>query len=134
MLHWVSWLISLTGICGLVVARGHYSIDVVLAYFVTSRLWWIYHAMATNINLKTKSEDNFLSRAWWYWMFFYFEKNVPSDLPRRYSISTPPVITRLWNSVKVVMTTGLRGRGKLQEESVKYLGKSNSEFHGIDTC
>ena len=48
-------------------------------------------------------------------MFFYFEKNVPSDLPRRYSISTPPVITRLWNSVKEEMTMGLREMGNYKD-------------------
>ena len=42
LLHWVSFLISLVGICSLVAARGHYSIDDLLAYFVTSRQWWIY--------------------------------------------------------------------------------------------
>ena len=93
ILHWLSFLVSLAGICGLVVARGHYSIDVILAYFVTTRLWWIYHAMATsNIN-KKRSDENFLSQAWWFWIFHYFEKNVPSHLPRRYSISLPTSLT-----------------------------------------
>ena len=107
-LHWLSWLISLTGICGLVVARGHYSIDVVLAYFVTSRLWWIYHAMATSDKLKYRSEDNFLARAWWYWIFYYFEKNVPSTLPRRYAISTPSVILKLWSGIKNSCSSGCK--------------------------
>ena len=53
-----------------------------LAYFVTSRLWWIYHALATSPALK-HDRDSFLARAWWFWMFKYFEKNVPCDLPRR---------------------------------------------------
>ena len=85
----MSFLVSLAGICGLVVARGHYSIDVILAYFVTTRLWWIYHAMATSHNNKKRSDQNFLSQAWWFWIFHYFEKNVPCELPRRYSISLP---------------------------------------------
>ena len=108
VLHWLSWLISLTGICGLVVARGHYSIDVVLAYFVTSRLWWIYHAMATTEKLKYRSQDNFLARAWWYWIFYYFEKNVPCTLPRRYAISTPSVIIKLWSGIKNSCSSGCK--------------------------
>merc|ERR1712038_413516 len=96
ILHWLSFLVSLAGICGLVVARGHYSIDVILAYFVTTRLWWIYHAMATSNHFKKRSDENFLSQAWWFWIFHYFEKNVPCHLPRRFSISLPTsVVERL---------------------------------------
>ena len=84
------------GICSLVVARGHYSIDVLLAYFVTSRLWWIYHTMATNTNLKINSEENILSRAWWFYIFWYLERTVPCQLPRSYSLPVPSLVKRLW--------------------------------------
>ena len=98
LLHWISFLLSLVGICALIVARGHYSIDVLLAYFVTSRLWWIYHTMATNTNLKINTEDNLLSLAWWWYIFSYFECNVPCDLPRSYSLPVPSFMKRfcLW--------------------------------------
>ena len=36
----IIYIIYIKGVASLVVARGHYSIDVVLAYFVTTRLWW----------------------------------------------------------------------------------------------
>ena len=107
-LHWLSFLISLTGICGLVVARGHYSIDVILAYFVTTRLWWIYHAMATSQKFKKRSDDNFLSQAWWFWIFHYFEKNVPCNLPRRYSIFLPTTVKDCLTSTRDSCKTGCR--------------------------
>ena len=44
-----------------------------LAYFVTSRLWWIYHTMATHQHLKSSDETNIFSRAWWFYIFWYFE-------------------------------------------------------------
>ena len=95
VLHWASFLASLLGICSLVVARGHYSIDVLLAYFVTSRLWWIYHTLATNPSLKQRTEENILSSAWWFFIFQYFEKNVPSRLPRRYSLPMMSTLRRV---------------------------------------
>lgn len=30
-----------------VIARGHYFIDIIIAYFVTTRIFWIYHTLCT---------------------------------------------------------------------------------------
>ena len=37
MLHYASFCLSFAGILFLVLARGHYSIDVVIAYWITTR-------------------------------------------------------------------------------------------------
>jgi len=101
VLHWVSFLISSIGVASLVVARGHYSIDVVLAYFVTTRLWWIYHAMATHHDLKLNNDNNIFSGTWWFWIFWYFERNVPLQLPRHYSLPLPRDGRRwLWSKTR----------------------------------
>ena len=34
------------------VARGHYTVDVLIAYYVTTRLFWIYHTLANSAALK----------------------------------------------------------------------------------
>ncbi|XP_003367208.1 phosphatidylcholine:ceramide cholinephosphotransferase 2, partial [Trichinella spiralis] len=39
-LHLLTWLVSASGILCILLSRGHYSIDVVIAYFVTTRLFW----------------------------------------------------------------------------------------------
>nr|CAG4640949.1 EOG090X07WR [Eulimnadia texana] len=36
------------------IAHGHYTVDIVIAYYVTTRLFWIYHTMANNAVLKVK--------------------------------------------------------------------------------
>ena len=33
-------------------------------------------------------------------MFYYFERNVPCELPRRFAISAPSVISRGWGCVR----------------------------------
>lgn len=48
LLHWLSFCTTVTGVLTLLFARGHYSIDVLLAYWITTRVWWIYHTMANN--------------------------------------------------------------------------------------
>lgn len=37
------------------VAHGHYTVDVLIAYYVTTRVWYIYHTLANNSNLKVRS-------------------------------------------------------------------------------
>ena len=65
--NWFSYCLFLSGVSSLLLGRGHYSIDVLLAYFVTTRLWWFYHIMATNNNLKHSSRNNFLENlCWWH--------------------------------------------------------------------
>lgn len=36
------------------VAHGHYTVDVLIAYYVTTRLWYIYHTLANNPHLKVR--------------------------------------------------------------------------------
>ena len=43
LLHRASFISAVIGVILLLLARGHYTIDVLLAYYVSSRLWWVYH-------------------------------------------------------------------------------------------
>ena len=72
LLHWASLLTSTSGVLFLLVARGHYSIDVILAYFVTTRVWWVYHVMANNQILKETEKYNTLANLWWWTAFRSF--------------------------------------------------------------
>jgi hypothetical protein len=33
-------------------SHGHYTVDVIIAYYVTTTLFWMYHTLANNANLK----------------------------------------------------------------------------------
>ncbi|CAG7716201.1 unnamed protein product [Allacma fusca] len=85
LFHWATWLASLTGIVMVLVARGHYTVDVLIAYYAATRIFWIYHTMAHNPQLKNASTSNFLSRIWWFPIFRYLEGNVGGVLPKVYS-------------------------------------------------
>ena len=65
-LHTLSLLLSVLGVTSLLLGRGHYTIDVVVAYYITTRLWWSYHLLAENNILQTASQHNYLQHeAWW---------------------------------------------------------------------
>jgi len=86
LLHLCSLATSLLGVLLLLLGRGHYSLDVLLAYYVTTRLWWTYHTLADNQQLKRTTKLNKLSNLVWWRVFRYFEQNITEPLPRRYNL------------------------------------------------
>lgn len=97
--HLICWLLCAVGLFCILLAHDHYSIDVVVAYFITTRLFWWYHTMANQQVLKESSQSNFFSRVWWYRIFQYLEQNVTGIVPRNYQmpLSWPPA---QWSQVK----------------------------------
>lgn len=89
LVHWFSWLVSVVGVVMMVISRGHYTVDVLIAYYVATRIFWMYHTLANNAGLKTSSPNNFLSRLWWFSIFQYFEGNVSGVVPRQYEWPLP---------------------------------------------
>ena len=45
-LHCLVWTTNLVGLLLVLAGHEHYTIDVIMAYFVTSRLFAVYHASA----------------------------------------------------------------------------------------
>jgi len=88
-LHWLSWIVTLLGVIFVMVAHGHYTVDVLIAYYVTTRVFWMYHTMANNTILKQNGPSNHLARLWWYRIFLYFERNIGGVVPRRYEWPLP---------------------------------------------
>lgn len=80
-LQWTFWILAFSGIIFLQFAHGHYTIDVVVAYYVTTRIFWTYHSLANNIELQEHSSTNYYSREWWFRLFRFFEKNVGGRVP-----------------------------------------------------
>ncbi|XP_006005654.1 phosphatidylcholine:ceramide cholinephosphotransferase 1 [Latimeria chalumnae] len=98
--HRICWVLSVTGIFCILLAHDHYTVDVVVAYFITTRLFWWYHTMANQQVLKEPSHSNFLSRVWWFRAFQYFEKNIQGIVPRSYQWSFSWPVLHLGKQVK----------------------------------
>ncbi|KAJ8281076.1 hypothetical protein GJAV_G00063230 [Gymnothorax javanicus] len=89
--HLMCWLLSAVGVVCILVAHEHYTVDVVVAYFITSRLFWWYHTMANAQSLRC-SAYNYLSNTWWNPVFNFFERNVQTQVPCAFCwpITWPP--------------------------------------------
>ncbi|XP_056623667.1 phosphatidylcholine:ceramide cholinephosphotransferase 1 [Triplophysa dalaica] len=96
--HWICWCLSAIGIFCILLAHDHYTVDVVVAYFMTTRLFWWYHTMANQQALKENSAANLFARVWWFGPFQYFERNVRGIVPRNYQL---PFLWRTLSSIRV---------------------------------
>lgn len=54
-IHWLAGLTAFVGVIMVLIAHCHYTVDVLIAYWVTTRLWYIYHTMANHTQLKVIS-------------------------------------------------------------------------------
>ncbi|KAJ8937919.1 hypothetical protein NQ318_003345, partial [Aromia moschata] len=52
LIHWFYWILGCIGVIMLELSHGHYSVDVIIAYYVTTRIFWTYHTLANNASLK----------------------------------------------------------------------------------
>uniref|UniRef100_A0A1A9WCW3 Sphingomyelin synthase-like domain-containing protein n=1 Tax=Glossina brevipalpis TaxID=37001 RepID=A0A1A9WCW3_9MUSC len=80
-LHTLTWLLNMFGIFFILAAHEHYSIDVFVAFYITSRLFLYYHTLANNQALM--SRDSSRTRIW-FPMFSYFESSVVGIIPNEY--------------------------------------------------
>jgi shingomyelin synthase len=75
---------AIFGIAFLIFSHSHYTIDIIIAYYITTRLFWSYH-----LSVKAKS-NCFIKHEWWSAIFDYFESQSNRlfvnefELPRFY--------------------------------------------------
>lgn len=85
LLHYMAMVFSVVGVTCLLVSRGHYTIDVIVAYWITTRVFWQYHTMANVWLLRTDLQGrNHLTKVFWYPLFRFMEANVYRPLPRKW--------------------------------------------------
>ncbi|XP_073330966.1 phosphatidylcholine:ceramide cholinephosphotransferase 2-like [Pagrus major] len=82
--HWACWLLSASGVLCILIGHEHYSIDVVIGYFATTRTFWWYHTMA-NTHALRQAPNNYLSRTWWNPVFNFLERNIQTPVPLVFS-------------------------------------------------
>ena len=100
-LHTSVWTMNFFGLFFILAAHEHYSIDVFVAFYITSRMFLYYHSLANNKVLLQR--DNRRVKIW-FPLFSYFEANVHTQIPNEYE--KPKTITRkcfyILNSIIII--------------------------------
>jgi len=86
-LHTFTWVLSCFGVFFILAAHEHYSIDVFVAFYITSRLFLYYHTLVNN-RAVTKYQESFdAKRTWFYFpLFSFFEQNIDGRIPNEFEL------------------------------------------------
>jgi shingomyelin synthase len=84
--HYLCQIVAIIGVLCIMISHEHYTIDVLIAYYVCSNHFWMYHTLASSQELKSSSpEKTPLARVWWWRIFRFMESGVSAPLPRVHS-------------------------------------------------
>ncbi|XP_058804031.1 ceramide phosphoethanolamine synthase [Phymastichus coffea] len=96
--HTFTWMLNMFGIFFILAAHEHYSIDVFVAFYITSRLFLYYHTLANNQALMQRDSNR---TKIWFPLFSFFESSVDGIVPNEYE-SPSVIIFNLIHSIKDV--------------------------------
>ena len=86
MLHTICWVLNIFAIFFILAAHEHYSIDVFIAFYITSRLFLYYHSLANSRVLRQSDRGRTRS---WFPLFSYFESSIDGSVPNDYEWPLP---------------------------------------------
>ncbi|XP_056017793.1 sphingomyelin synthase-related protein 1-like isoform X2 [Ostrea edulis] len=94
-LHTCSWMANMFGVFLILAAHEHYSIDVFVAFYLTSRLFLYYHTLANNRSLMDRDKGR---RRFWFPLFSFFESRCNGVVPNEFEWPIPKLIESVRSS------------------------------------
>ena len=71
---------SIISVAFLIIARYHYLVDIIFAYFVSTRTFYMYHVVCNHESLHYPTQGNFFTKFWWWPLFVFFEVDNPGRI------------------------------------------------------
>ncbi|GFQ90259.1 sphingomyelin synthase-related protein 1 [Trichonephila clavata] len=93
-LHTFTWVLNIFGVFFILAGHEHYSIDIFIAFYISTRLFLYYHALANN---RAFVRDDRRRTRIWFPLFYFFESGVEGPVPNEYEwpVSIPEKVQRL---------------------------------------
>lgn len=89
----LSWSLNLFGTFFILAAHEHYTIDVIVAFYITSRTFAYYHVLANSLAHKQRNSREL---TWsWFPLFSYFEENIDCQVKNEYEWPWTPLVDYL---------------------------------------
>jgi len=86
-LHTFTWVCNCFGVFFILAAHEHYSIDVFIAFYISSRLFLYYHTLVNNRALFKSHQGLDAKRTWFYFpLFSFFEQNIDGRIPNEFAL------------------------------------------------
>lgn len=86
--RWFCFFLSIFGLICILLGHEHYSIDVVVAYFVVNWTFRWYYAMLES-HVHNQEPNKYLTRTWWNRIFKFLEGNVKATVPVEFGWPVP---------------------------------------------
>lgn len=80
-LHTFTWVLNIFGVFFILAGHEHYSIDIFIAFYISTRLFLYYHALANN---RAFVRDDRRRTRIWFPLFYFFESGVDGPVPNEY--------------------------------------------------
>lgn len=122
-LHTFAWICNLFGIFFILAGREHYSIDVFVAFYITSRVFLYYHTLANSGTLRTK--DRHRARIW-FPLFSFFEARINGMVPNEYEMPWDAIPrASIQNAFRKVFQRSLKAVGYSSASTANNISKNH---------
>lgn len=95
-LHTSAWVANMFALFFILAAHEHYSIDVFVAFYITSRMFLYYHTLANNRSLMLRDKNR--TRIW-FPLFTFFESKCDGIVPNEFEWPLPE-----WKKIKSLLS------------------------------
>lgn len=86
LLHVALWLYCFCGMWAILASHGHYTLDVVVAFYISSRIFMYYHTFAHNLYLMRRNRKRMKV---WFPVFYFFEKDERGGVKNEFECPVP---------------------------------------------
>lgn len=71
---------SIISVLLMMLSRAHYLVDILFGYYVSTRVFYIYHTICNHESLHYSTAGNFFTKFWWWPLFVFFEVDNPGKI------------------------------------------------------
>lgn len=88
LLHLALWLYCFCGMWAILASHGHYTLDVVVAFYISSRIFMYHQTFANNLTMMRRNRKRIKI---WFPVFYFFEKDTHRAVKNEYECPIPSI-------------------------------------------